>query len=186
MTKRPTSTKILNNRKLIIGALLVAVALFLGIRSMTGSPAAHSQLTQTIQQPTQAQQISAWHDKYGSVTTTIANDAAKIGADVTNQDTAGMLADCQQFEDDLTAALNNPAIPDATAAAHFSSALTYYQQSAQECVAGSQDAIKGEANEDAALINQAASEIETSTSEMQAGTAQTQLTAQAINAMVGD
>lgn len=84
--------------------------------------------------PTKAQQVSDWFNKYDYLIKAYGPDFDQIGVDAGNHDTVAVGNDCQKLSDDVAAAQKAPAIPDAQAASDFSSALTYYQAGATQCV----------------------------------------------------
>ena len=101
-------------------------------------------------QPTKAQQVSDWFTKYGSVINAYEPDFTQIGTDAGNNDTVAVGNDCQKLSDDVATAQALPAIPDAQAASDFSSALTYYQSGATQCVTAANN------NDNQGLIDSAA------------------------------
>jgi hypothetical protein len=66
-----------------------------------------------------------------------------------NEPLAAVGKDCQKLSDDVTKAQSVPAIPDAQSASDFSSALTYYQTGATQCVTAAKN------NDDQGLIDAA-------------------------------
>jgi hypothetical protein len=180
--------KLQRRQYIVIG--VVGLVCLVGIRAVylnKRSPqSASTQNTTTASQLSEAQQVGNWWNKYGYINTTIENDSTQISKDASNYDYAAMAADCQKEQDDLAAALSLPAIPDAAVAAHFSSAITYYQTGDQECVSGSKDAVNGTANSDVGLLNQAASEISASTDDANKGIVQMQAATTAIKQLTGN
>jgi hypothetical protein len=84
--------------------------------------------------PTNKQKVAEWFNKYGSVLSVYTPDFNQISKDAGNSDTPAVGKDCQKLSDDVTKAQAVPAIPDAQSASDFSSALTYYQNGASQCV----------------------------------------------------
>jgi len=114
---------------------------------------------------TKAEAISAWKQKYGPDFANLSSHMSALISDEGNLNYSGILADCDKLQADTTADMNVPAIPDAAAAAHLSSALTYSQQSAAQCSMAMTDYNSGN-------ISQATSEIKTSNSDLQSATVQ--------------
>jgi len=112
-------------------------------------------------QPTTAQQVTAWRDKYGGSIQTLANDFSKLSTDATNGDISATNTDCVQIQTDVKIAQGYPAIPDAQTASDFSSALSYYDEGAQDCIDGTN-------NFDTSLISKGSQEMSQGTTKMQA------------------
>lgn len=88
----------------------------------------------TATQQTTGQQVAAWFSKYEYIMTKYSDDFGKIGTDAGNSDMTAVGVDCATLNADVTKAQSFPAIPDAQSASDFSSALTYYQTGAEDCV----------------------------------------------------
>jgi hypothetical protein len=84
--------------------------------------------------PTAKQKVADWFNQYGYLINAYNPDFNQINKDAGNSDTAAVGTDCQKLASDVAAAQKAPAIPDAQSASDFSSALTYYQSGATECV----------------------------------------------------
>jgi hypothetical protein len=84
--------------------------------------------------PTNKQKVASWFTTYGYVLSLYSPDFDQINKDAGNSDTPAVGKDCQKLSDDVAKAQTVPAIPDAQSASDFSSALTYYQTGATQCV----------------------------------------------------
>ena len=103
--------------------------------------------------------MTTWRNKYGYIFQTLADDLKKGSTDSNNN--SALLVDCIQQETDVTAARKLPAIPDPQTANDWSSALTYLDTGAQDCIAGA-------AKEDDTLLSQATDEYNQSATKMKA------------------
>jgi hypothetical protein len=172
--------------------ILAGVFVFAVIAAMSGgstptNKTSENNPTESGQTPTQttAQQIHSWYTKYGDTLTTLSNDFGKVSTDATNLKIADLQLSCQQLDKDATSDLSVPTIPDATAAAHYSSGLTYAQQAAQSCVSGVTDYTNGINNLDSGSVSQATSEFKTMNSDVQLSSTQMKDTAVAVNQATG-
>jgi hypothetical protein len=92
--------------------------------------------TTTVPTPTKnsQQKVTDWFNNYGYVIGLYTPDFSAINKDAGNSDIPAVAKDCQKLSDDVAKAQAVPAIPDAQSASDFSSALTYYQTGATQCV----------------------------------------------------
>lgn len=152
----------------IIALIIWGIASALGggskpTASNSNSPANTSATTSAQSPPSTASQISVWNSKYGSIFTTLGNDLSTFSTDAKAGDVAASGNDCQQLKDDVATAKGQPAIPESTVEQHWSSALSYLDSAAQDC-------INGVNQNDVSLITQANNEMNQATDEINATT----------------
>lgn len=124
--------------------------------------------TSTATTPTQKQKVTAWFNQYDYLIKAYSPDFDQIDKDAGNSDTAAVGADCQKLASDVAAAQKAPAIPDAQAASDFSSALTYYQTGATQCVAAANNDDSQGLIDAAAVLVKGNGKIKATTADIQA------------------
>ena len=132
-----------------------------GQQTQSDTSSDNSQQPAPAPQPTTAQQVAAWSDKYKYIDQSLATDFNDLSTHANDGDIDGVKAACEQLLTDVKTAQGFPAIPDAQSASDFSSALTYFNEGAQDC-------IDGVANYDVDLISKGSNEISEGTDKITA------------------
>jgi len=138
----------------IVVAAIIIVAIFaFGSKHPSSSstitaPAANTPSTYTPS----TNALKEWGNKYMPMARTIGLDVDTMTTDGKNGSLSAVSADAQKLIADITTAQSYPAIPDAQAAADFSTALAEFKAAAQGM-------LNGINNNDTSLFSQAATEL---------------------------
>ncbi len=123
-----------------VGVFIWVVASLLGFLSPQGGPRIVQDPRVGLTPPAQAvslTRISTWGDEGGNdLTQSLTKDFSSIAAATGASDTHALSAACGLLDDDVSRAQNYPAIPDADAQSHWSSALAHDHMAAVHCTAG--------------------------------------------------